>query len=160
MTPRRITEVKHKLNGTVQRFDCELISHTPSLVVALYRFEDRHGPVDSYGLFWARRPYLCYYLAPQDRSLRPRARFDVIRDMRLGADEVSYTDLILDAWVVDGALRWEDEDELEEAVQSAIVSSDDLTRINHSREILARGTARIVRDVQATLASVASGVAL
>ena len=74
--PARITEVKRKLDGTVQRFDCELISRTPSLVVALYRFEDRRGPVDSYGLFWARRPYLCYYLVPQDRSLRPRARFD------------------------------------------------------------------------------------
>jgi hypothetical protein len=157
MTPRRITEVKHKLDGTVQRFDCELISHTPSLVVALYRFEDRHGPVDSYGLFWARRPYLCYYLVPQDRSLRPRARYDVIRDMRLGADEVSYTDLILDAWVVDGALRWEDEDELDDAVRSGFVMPSDISRIDRTRHILFEGHARIVQEVEHTLQTAVAG---
>ena len=148
MSLGRISEVKRKLDGTVQRFDCELITRTPSLVVALYRFEDRRGPVDSYGLFWARRPYLCYYLVPQDRGLQPRARFDVIRDMSLGAVEVSYTDLILDLWVVDGALRWEDEAELNAATRSGLVSTADRADIDRARDILTRGHRRIVREVE------------
>jgi hypothetical protein len=147
----RITEVKRKLDGTVQRFDCELIARTPSLLVALYRFEDRRGPIDSYGFFWARRPYLCYYLVPRDPQRAPRARFDVIRDMRFGADDVSYTDLILDLWVDDGVLRWEDEDELEAATLSRVVTTLDRAYIDSARGVLTRHHRRIVGEVQRTI---------
>src|SRR6476646_7794274 len=62
-TVTTITEVKRRLDGTVARFDCELIARTRALVIAVYRFDDpQRGPIDSYGLFWARLPYLCYHM--------------------------------------------------------------------------------------------------
>jgi predicted RNA-binding protein associated with RNAse of E/G family len=71
--------------------------------------------------------------------------------MQLAVDEVSYTDLILDVWVINGALRWEDEDELDEAVRSGLASGDDRTRIARARDVLTRGHAGIVREVRRTL---------
>ena len=80
--------------------------------------------------------------------------------MRLGANEVAYTDLILDLWLVDGALRWEDEDELTLAARTGLVTTDDLAQIERARGTLSNGSRRIIAEVRRALALVAPQVAL
>ncbi len=156
-----ITEVKRRLDGSEQRFECELVTRTPALVVASYRFEARAGffaahtgAVDSYGLFWARRPYLCYYMVrPADGALLG-ARFDVVRDMRLdaaGGHEVRYTDLLLDLWIEGGVPHWQDEDEVAEAERAGSLPAPDRARIARGRAVLERGQSRVLGEVRRTL---------
>lgn len=147
----RIVEVKRKLDGSEQRFDCELIVRTSSLVIARYRFEADAGPIDSYGCFWARRPYLCYYMVHREDGREWVTRFDVVRDVRLGADEVNYTDLLLDLWVDDRGARWEDEDEVKAATMAGVLGRLDLERIERTREFLARRRHAVVREIRAQL---------
>lgn len=147
-----VTEVKRRLDGSEQRFTCELVSRTPRLLVALYRFEDARGPVDSYGLFWPRRPYLCYAMQPQ-RGGPAVFRFDVLRDTRVastrsGAVEVSYTDLLLDLWVEAGVPRWEDEDELRAAIDAGRLTPSEIAHIARARATLEAGYARIIAEVR------------
>lgn len=147
-----IVEAKHRLDGSVSRYECELVARMPSLLVALFRLAGRDGPVDSYGLFWPRRPYLAYHLVPRTPGAPVRTRFDVVRDMRIGADEVAYTDLVLDLWVRDGVLEWEDEDEVADAEAAGMLGATDRARIEATRALLERRHARIIAEVRDTLA--------
>ena len=147
----RIIEVKRRLDGSEQRFACELVRRTSSMVVALYRFDSPGGPIDSYGCFWARRPYLCYYMVRRDDGREWVTRFDVVRDMRLSADEVRYTDLLLDLWVDEDGARWEDEDEVAAAARSGLLAAADLARIDRARVVLTRRQRAVVREVRRTL---------
>lgn len=154
VTPRtasRITEVKRKLDGSEQRFDCELVWRTPALVVALYRFDSDIGPIDSYGCFWARRPYLCYHMVHRAGGSEWATRFDVIRDMRLAPHEVRYTDLLLDLWSDRDGLRWEDEDEVEAAHIAGSLDKADLATIARARGVLTRRHRTAVREVRGLL---------
>jgi hypothetical protein len=163
--PTIITEVKRRLDGSEQRFACELVTRTPALVVACYRFEARAGffaahtgTVDSYGLFWAGRPYLCYYMVrPTDGALLA-ARFDVVRDVRLHANEVRYTDLLLDLWIEGGVAHWQDEDEVAEAERLRRLAPADGARITRTRDLLARDHNRVVAEARRTL--VTAGIVL
>ncbi len=146
-----VVEVKRRLDGSEQRFDCELIERTASLVIARYRFEGELGPIDSYGCFWVRRPYLCYHMVHREDGREWVSRFDVVRDMRLGPTEVSYTDLLLDLWVDADGARWEDEDEVEVATRAGILSTPDLERIERARDTLARRHRAVVREIRARL---------
>lgn len=153
-----ITEVKRRLDGSEQRFECELVTRTPALVVACYRFEARAGffashtgAVDSYGLFWARRPYLCYGMVrPADGALLA-ARFDIVRDVRLSTTEVTYTDLLLDLWIEGGVPYWQDEDEVVEAERAGRLAPADRARITRGREVLERRHVRVLSEVRRTL---------
>jgi hypothetical protein len=152
-----LIEVKRRLAGTELRFECALLARSPRLLVALYRFEGARGPVDSYGLFWPHRPYLCYAMYPV-RGGPPVFRFDVIRGLRVVAPpgaplEVRYTDLLLDRWVEEGVPRWEDEDEVEAAVAAGRLLATDLARIDAARLTLERGHARILAEVEREVSS-------
>lgn len=148
----RIVEVKRKLDGSEQRFDCELIERTSSFVMARYRFEAAAGPIDSYGCFWVRRPYLCYHMVHREDGREWVSRFDVVRDMRLGSIEVSYTDLLLDLWVDGDGARWEDDDEVEAASVSGALDEADRQRIEAARALLNRRHRAVVRQIRVRLA--------
>lgn len=152
----RIVEVKRKLDGSEQRFDCELIERTPSLVIARYRFQADAGPIDSYGCFWARRPYLCYHMVHREDGREWVSRFDVLRGMRLGTDEVSYTDLLLDLWVDADGPRWEDEDEVEAAILAGTLEPHNLERIERVRRFLTRRHRAVVREIRGRLGRLAA----
>jgi len=150
----RIVEVKRKLDGSEQRFECELIERTASLVIARYGFEAEVGPIDSYGCFWARRPYVCYHMVHREDGREWVSRFDVVRDVRLGAEEVSYTDLLLDLWVDAGGARWEDDDEVEAATSAGLLARGDLEQIEHARGVLTRRHRAVVRAIRSRLVRV------
>jgi predicted RNA-binding protein associated with RNAse of E/G family len=71
--------------------------------------------------------------------------------MHLGEDEVSYTDLMLDLWIEHGELRWEDEDELEDAMRSGLLSLDEREHIEHARNALTDEHEHIMSEVREAL---------
>ncbi|MSQ36015.1 MAG: DUF402 domain-containing protein [Dehalococcoidia bacterium] len=147
-----IVEVKRRLDGSEARFGCELVARTASALVVRYRFRDAGGPVDSYGWFWPRRPYLCYYMVRPRTGRLVAVRFDVVRDVELGAPgEVRYRDLLLDLWVRDGVATWEDDDELAAATAAGLLTFADRARIERARRTLARGHVRIAADLRRAL---------
>ena len=159
----RIVEVKRRPGGGEQRFDCALVHRTPWLVVVLYRIERvRRGvpvaPLDSYGLFWRRRPYNCYHMVRPGSGEAVLSRFDVVRDIEFDAPgEVRYVDLLLDLRVAHGrggdVARWEDEDEVVAAVRSGLLSTADRVRIDRARAILGRRHARVTAEARRLLRS-------
>jgi hypothetical protein len=68
--------------------------------------------------------------------------------MHLAADEVRYTDLLLDLWVEGGIARWEDEDEVAEAAAAGRLDAADLARIERGRQLLVRRHRAVVGEVR------------
>lgn len=169
VTPRRVVEVKRHLDGRESRFECDLIEVTPSRIVVCFHLERLEGsltrldvgtPLDSYGFFWKRRPYNCYYLAPARLPLGSPptlVRFDVSGDVEYveglaALDEVRFLDLELDLLVTPDGARWEDEDEVEAAARAGLLAPSDLARVARARRILDRGHRRVIAEVRRTLA--------
>lgn len=157
MPGQRIIEVKRRLDGSEERFDCELVHRTPWLVVVCFRVERplsglSDGPIDSYGCFWRRRPYGCYHMVRPESGEALVTRFDVVRDVLLdGPGEVRWTDLLLDLRVQGGVARWEDEDEVAEAVRDGLLGFADRDRIARARAVLERGHPRVTAEVRRLL---------
>ncbi|MEZ4501902.1 MAG: DUF402 domain-containing protein [Dehalococcoidia bacterium] len=149
----RVIEVKRTLDGREQRFECELIHRDARVLVVLYRFERRGRQLRSYGLFWPRRPYNCYYVVPAEGDQVAFARFDVVAGLEVRPDldppEVCYRDLLLDLWVDADGARFEDEDEVEAAWAS--LDAADRARIERGRTVLERGHPRIRAEVRRLL---------
>ena len=156
----RVTEVKRHLNGRSERFDCRLLARRPHL--AVLRFD--HGgerrasgfvfPAGSrsFGFFWRRRPYVLYRMVGPDGRLIAH-RFDVVEEVRLDEDEVSYTDLLLDVWVDPrGGLRVEDEDEVAEHARRGLLSAAQRARIQRTQGLLLRRHAAIAREAARLIA--------
>ncbi len=164
----RIVEVKRRLDGSEERFECELVHRTPALVVVCLRVEPgafglrsaaAEGTLDSYGLFWRRRPYNCYHMVRPESGDAVITRFDVLRDVEIDVPgEVRYTDLFLDLRIEHGAARretvlWEDEDEVAAAARDGLLSPADRGRIDRARAVLDRGHTRITAEVRRLLRS-------
>ena len=78
----------------------------------------------------------------------------MLRDVDLGIlGEVGYTDLLLDLRVERDGLRWEDDDELAEAVAAGRVTAAELAHVERARGVLERGHGRIIAEVRRTLTS-------
>ena len=159
MPEERVVEVKRKLDGSEQRFDCELVQRTREMAVVRFHFDGtRHpsfgGVIDSYGVFWRRRPYSCYYMVRSEDGAELVTRFDIVREVELHVPgEVRWTDLLLDLWVEGGMARWEDEDEVEAATAGGLLTSEDVRRIARGRGVLERGYPRVVAEIRTLLRS-------
>ena len=168
-----VVEVKRPLDGSEQRFRCELVRATPSMAVLLYRLRrPRAGlpaPLLSYGFYWPRRPYLCYRFVRPGDGVEVASRFDVVGRVELvaappggGPAELRFDDLILDLWVRPGAgprgadeLRWEDEEELREALDAGLLSPADAARVERARATLTHTHRRIIRGAAASAGGLA-----
>lgn len=165
---RPVVEVKRHLEGRESRFACELIEWRVDCVIVCFHLDRLEGslsrfdvgePLDSYGFFWKRRPYNCYYLVPASGPFGAApvlVRFDVVRDVEFvesagSLPEVRFLDLILDLLVTPDGARWEDEDEVEEARRAVLLSPPDLARIERARHTLDGGHRRVIAEVRRTL---------
>lgn len=151
--PQTVVEVKRHLDGREERFETELVYRARGALVVLYRMpESPWGRVDSYGCYWADRTYVCYHMVrPDDAPDAGRevvTRFDVARDIEITDREVRFRDLLLDLVVEGGAPRWEDEDEVEAAVESGLLTRADAVYVVRARRTLEQGHGRIVRDIR------------
>ena len=161
----QITEVKRHLDGRVERFRCRLMLRRPHL--AVLRFDHAHtrragGFIfprgsRSFGFFWPRRPYVLYRME-NPRGQLIAHRFDVVEGVRLGEEEVSYTDLLLDLWIdPTGEARVEDEDEVDDHARRRLLSIERRHRIDRTRGLLLRRYTAIVKEAAGLLH--AAGVA-
>lgn len=153
----KVIEVKRRLDGSEQRFDCELVYRTPWMAVVLIQIEWPWGAktgmkLDSYGLFWRRRSYNCYYMVRPGQSQAVVTRFDVVRDVELDVPgEVRYVDLLLDLWVDDRGPHWEDEEDVSYASSTGLLSTNDLARIRRARAVLERRHINVASEVRSLL---------
>jgi hypothetical protein len=130
------------------RFSLDDVTSAPFLEALNARFGRPPGPLDSYGCFWLRRPYICYHMVLRENGHEWVTRFDVVSDVQLAADEVRYTDLLLDAWFWQGELSWEDEDDVAAAVRSGLLDAPALAGIDRARSVLTRRHRAVVREVR------------
>ncbi len=135
----------------VVRFGIGDTTPDPFLEALESRFGPAAGPLDSYGCFWPRRRYICYHIVVRGDGREWMTRFDVVRDVRLAPHEVRYTDLLLDLWSDDKGMRWEDEDEVEDARLAGILDAADLATIERARTTLTRRHRAVVRGIRGIL---------
>jgi hypothetical protein len=152
---RRFTEVKRRLDGSEERFDCELLHRTDGVVVVSFRLPSAIGDLPkgstTLGWFWARRPYNLYRFLAKDGDVL-RHRFDVVDGVRIGEDRVEYLDLIVDVLVSPtGEVAIEDEDELRAAAKRGRVDAGRLDAIERALTTVTRDWRRIVREALAVL---------
>lgn len=144
----RLIEVKEKLDGAESRFDLERWLLTPELVVGRWlaspgnEFEAPEGSY-SWGVWWPRIPIGAYRLhAPEGALLG--YRLDAIEDVRIGAGEVRYRDLLLDARIQpDGEVSFEDEDEVAAAVSAGRLSRAQRWRIDWVRGVIGQRSSEV-----------------
>jgi predicted RNA-binding protein associated with RNAse of E/G family len=156
----KVTEVKRHLDGRVERFACRLVLRRPHL--AVLRFDHARArrasgltiPAGSrtFGFFWSRRPYLLYRIEGPRGDLIA-CRFDAVDAVRLGDDEVSYLDLLLDLWLLpDGTLRVEDEDDVTDFARRGLLTTAQRARIERARTRLLRRAPAVAREAGRLLA--------
>lgn len=132
----------------VVRYPLDEPASAPFLEALESKFGAPPSPVDSYGCVWPRRPYICYHMVLREGGHEWVSRFDVVRDVHLGRDEVRYTDLLLDAWEWQGELRWEDENEVEAAARAGLLDAAALARIDRAQALLTRRHRAVVHEVR------------
>ena len=142
-----IIEVKHHLDGRRQEWSGEALRVTEDLAVMRFSnpeaFADIPAGASTLGFFWRDRTYNLYRFVSPDRGYR----FDVVTDVRVEAQRVEYLDLLLDIRVLpDGTVRVEDEEEVEEAARSGLLSPAHGSIIERTREHVLDRHARIVDE--------------
>jgi hypothetical protein len=144
------TEVKHHFDGRTEEWTCEPLTVTAELAAVRFRLPDPISDVPAgtltLGFFWRDRTYNLYrFLSPDGESFG--YWFDVVTDVRILPDRVEYRDLLLDVRVLpDGAVRVEDEDEVEEAARRGLLSPAQESIIARARQRLLDQHARIVDE--------------
>jgi hypothetical protein len=151
----RLLEVKERLQGEALRFPLERWLVTDSLAVGRWLAHDdryAHAHTTSWGCWWRGRPYGAYRVHRPDGSLR-NYRLDVVEAVRIAPDSVRYRDLLLDAWILpSGEVRLEDEDEVETAVASGMLSAAQYRRIGWTRALFERRPDELTRRIDAAIA--------
>jgi hypothetical protein len=144
-----VIERKIKPDGTVRDYACTLLSLDRGLAVVEFVMSRGGAIFDtpiqvppgsvSHGYFWARRPYNLYRMHDPGGRLIAH-RFDAVADVRLGADVVSYRDLVLDWWVTrDDVIIEEDRDEFETLSAAGSLTARDIAVANAaSYQVLSR----------------------
>lgn len=116
----QITEIKRTLDGRVDHFPCEVVTHTTDELIVRYhltRAYHVHGldlPAGSVTIayFWPARPYnLYHWLSPEGRTYG--YYFNIGDVVRLAPDVIEWDDLAVDVLATpDGQVQVLDEDEL------------------------------------------------
>lgn len=105
--------------------------------------EDVPAGATTLGFFWAARTYDLYRFVSPELGYR----FDVVTDVRIEPGRIEYLDLLLDVRVMpDGTVRVEDEEEVEEAARSGLLSPAQLDLVERTRQHLLREHRRIVDE--------------
>jgi hypothetical protein len=155
VTAAKFTEVKRRLDGSEDRFECELVHRAERVVVVSFRLPAAVGDIPkgstTIGWFWTRRPYNLYRFLGKDDDVLLH-RFDVVDEVRIGDHGVEYLDLIVDVLVSPtGDVTIEDEDELKAAAKRGRVDAGRVDAIERALTTVTRDWRRIVREALAVL---------
>ena len=155
MPSKRFIEVKRRLDGSEERFPSRPLRVTEDLAVVSFRLPAAVGDIPkgttTLGWFWRRRSYNLYrFLGKSDDVLLHR--FDVLDEVEITDDAVSYLDLIVDVLVSPtGEVTIEDEDELRAAAKKGLLDDRRVRAIERALTTITRDWRRIVRGAMAAL---------
>jgi hypothetical protein len=149
------TEIKRRLDGTDQRFRCDALLVTEDLAIVSFKLPARVGDIPkgttTLGWFWRLRSYNLYRFLDKDGEVLLH-RFDVLDEVAIDGDAVSYLDLIVDVVVSPtGEVTIEDEDELRAAAKRGRLDEQRLQSIERALTTITRDWRRIVRGALAAL---------
>ena len=149
MARAKFTEIKRRLDGTEERFECTPLHVTEDVAIVEFRIPVAVGDVpkgsNTIGWFWRRRPYNLYRFVAKDGHPLLH-RFDVVDEVRIAENEVEYLDLIVDVLVSPtGEITIEDEDDLKRAAKRGAIDDQRLTAIERALTTITRDWRRIVR---------------
>jgi hypothetical protein len=150
MARAKFTEVKRRLDGSEERFDCTPVHLTDDVAIVEFRIPVAVGDVPkgstTIGWFWRRRPYNLYRFVGKDGNPLLH-RFDVVDEVRIEEDSVEYLDLVVDVLVSPmGEITIEDEDELQRAAKRGAVDEGRVDAIERALTTITRDWRRIVRE--------------
>jgi hypothetical protein len=149
MARTRFIEVKRRLDGSEERFDCTAVLVTGDVAIVEFRIPVAVGNVPkgstTIGWFWRRRPYNLYRFVGKDGTPLLH-RFDVVDEVVIDGHGVGYLDLIVDVLVSPtGEITIEDEDELKAAAERGAIDERRLGAIERALTTITRDWRRIVR---------------
>ena len=147
-----ITETKHNLDSTTQRFECRLLYRDGDYLVLCYLSDRPYAAAGAdlpegsltIGHYWPARDYIVWEM------YNPRAELQgyyihICRNVTFGENSVEWEDMAVDVWVgANGTSDVLDEDELEQSVQAGQIRAHE---------------ARGVRDNARNVCAAASGIA-
>ena len=148
MPKARITEIKTRLCGDREQFECERIHYADGETVVIYRMpEDRRledlllpGGSLSLGYFWENRAYNAYHWIDDNRQSLA-LYFNICDNTRISSNRVAWRDLAVDVLITpDLRCRVLDEDELPDNLDP-----DLLVYINATRDWLCATPERLLR---------------
>ena len=152
ITQARITEIKTKLSGGCQHFDCECLLAGEREAIVTYRLpsalqlEDLWLPEGclSLGYFWEDRAYNAYHWV-DDNHHTLALYFNVCDNTRITPAEVAWRDLEVDVLITpDLRCRVLDEDELPDDLDPEL-----LAYIEDTRDALCARPERLLREFDA-----------
>jgi len=154
----KITEIKRHLDGRVERFVCEAVEINPQRAI-LHHVARRDKPlrdgplylpageIHTWALFWKERPYLIYRFASSNGVLLGD-RFDICEEVRIGREEISWVDLLLDLWVGPSRRKIEvlDEGEVEAYFSRGWLKESQRLLIEETKRRLLRGYREVLEE--------------
>jgi hypothetical protein len=162
----RLAEVKRKLDGSCKRYELELWRFEPHEAVVARWVAPAGNPyalpagVVSWGVWPLAADALwgCYRIHDVDGRVRAY-RFDALERTSCDGSRVEYHDLLLDALVSPGPhprVRWEDEDEVGDAVRAGALSVEQIARLDRFRALLTTSAADVLREVDRLIGPVSA----
>ena len=148
-----VTEVKTRLDGSVERWVCELLALEPDRTATLRYTIGGERAVGGTGLvltagtvtlahYWIDRPFNVYHWLAADRTLAYYA--SVVEPVEIDAERVAYRDLAVDVLIrPSGQLEILDEDELPVDLAAA-----DRKRIAEALEQIVANPKQLIREIE------------
>lgn len=159
MTRNQIQEVKRKLDGRVQRFNCQLVDWSANRAVVIYYLERAYQINElclpagtlSYGHFWQDRNYNVYHwVSPEGDSIG--LYLNICDSTSITSHEIEWRDLEVDILLrSDGRATVLDEDEL-----PPDISAETRKLIQHTYRHILKHAAAIITDVEVATAALLS----
>ena len=154
-SPRPLAEHKRRPDGREETYHCTLVAYDGRRLIARYLYEQdfqadgRRLPKGGWTIawYWRHRRYLLYRMYGPDGT-HIADRFDVIDQVRLGADRVNYRDLYLDMWVDGAPPVLEDEAELDVAEASGLLSPTEALSARRTGQLLLRRHRQIIAETE------------
>jgi hypothetical protein len=141
---QKIEEIKRHKNKPDQRFLCDLALREKDHIVLVYHAETagRIADIDiapgstTIAHYWQSGGYVLWRMFSADRTLIGTL-FHICHNTDIKEQNVSYDDLIVDIWVTpQGVDRVLDEDELADAINAGLVTTDERNWIEKQKQII------------------------
>jgi len=151
-----ITETKHNLDGTTQRFECRLLYRDGDYLVLCYLSDRPYAAAGAdlpegsltIGHYRPARDYIVWEM------YNPRAELQgyyihICRNVTFGENSVEWEDMAVDVWVgTNGTSDVLDEDELERSVQAGRIRAHEARGVRDSAQELSAAPFGIAEELR------------